>query len=159
MPSSPVQPSAELAASPPLNLDLCHGRLKRRRTLEWACAKERAGGPQMDAVAEDENPLVLDLGGDTDVETEPDVHEAVTPKSNPRSGGGASIVRVESWEEERLVDGDKENRPYRWLKIRHDMVAKTEVDRKGRAQVDVRKERDEDMMDAALALCGLGGRK
>ncbi|KZT63947.1 homeobox-domain-containing protein [Daedalea quercina L-15889] len=151
MPSSPVQPSSpEMGHSPLLDFDFGQGRLKRQRTLEWACARERAGGYQMKAEADGEDPLVLDLGGDTDVETEPDVHEAVTPKSNSR-GEGAGIAGAESWEEQRLVDGDKENRPYRWMKIRKETDAKEIKEAAGRV-------RDEDMMDAALTLCGLGGR-
>jgi len=157
MPSSPVQPrSPEVAHSPLLDFDFGHGRLKRRRTLEWACARERAGAAGghhmgMDMTREGEDPLVLDLGGDTDVETEPDVHEAVTPKSCPRSGCGASIAGTELWEEEGLLDGDKENRSYRWVKVRKDIGTKI-------VGTKEREVRDEDMMDAALALCGLGGR-
>lgn len=156
MPSSPVQPrSPELAPSPLLDFDSTLGhRLKRRRTLEWACARERAGGHQ-DPGHEDGDPLVLDLGGDTDVETEPDVHEAVTPRSYGRGGAGAGIVGADSWEEERMVDGDKENRPQRWMRLRKGADAKMDVDLK---RGPAREASDEDMMDAALALCGLGGR-
>lgn len=158
MPSSPPRPSSpELAPSPLLDFDSAFGhRLKRRRTLEWACARERAGGHQeLGLVEEDGDPLVLDLGGDTDVETEPDVHEAVTPRSYGRGGPGADIVRTESWEEERMVDGDKENRPQRWMRLRNEAEAKMDVDPK---RSPIPEARDDDMMDAALALCGLGGR-
>lgn len=140
MPSSPVQPSTPL-----LDFDSTFGRsLKRRRTLEWACARERGGVHQ-----EDGDPLVLDLGGDTDVETEPD--EALTPRSYSRGGTGAGIVGMESWGEERIVDGDKENRPQRWMRLRKDAP-------KDPKRSLAREASDEDTMDAALALCGLGGR-
>ncbi|KAH9932413.1 homeobox-domain-containing protein [Amylocystis lapponica] len=111
-------------------------RVRRMRTLEWACAAARMEGRAEEAMSEEA--LVLDLGGDTEDEGE---HEAVTPKSSlGRSAGRRSVRGGE----------DKEN-------MAIGAVLQIQTKEAG-AGVQSEAVHDEDVMNAALALCGLGGR-
>ncbi|KAI0937406.1 hypothetical protein AcW1_001395 [Taiwanofungus camphoratus] len=148
MPSSPLAPPPSPHAERAL-LDFGRARMKRMRTLEWACAAARVEGRVETDGKADESALVLDLGGDTEDEGE---HEAVTPKSGQslRTGAAMRNMRRQSGAEDAA---EKENVPVkigRKLGVGIGKVRTKDVD-------EVRNLHEDDVMDAALALCGLGG--
>jgi hypothetical protein len=137
MPSSPPSP-----LSPAIDRDreLIDFGLRRRRsrpTLEWACAVARIHGNRSareEDDAEIEEMVVDAVGGDT--EDEMDIpHEALTPSSSLGSQAGV-------WKSGRRDERVKPVAPYD-LEATPKPVAKTVS--------------EQDVMDAALALCGLGG--
>jgi len=138
MPSSSPVPAVEPQADHDL-LTFGRRRLKRMRTLEWACAAARVGGQTVKGETEpdSEDVLMLDLGGDTEDECE--AHEAVTPKN-----GQSLRVRRRG---RRWVEADKENTP---------IAKENDIWKSGAEKLDSM--HDDDMMNAALALCGLGRR-
>ncbi|KAF9820780.1 hypothetical protein IEO21_01223 [Rhodonia placenta] len=143
MPSSPPSHSSPQADRD--LLDFGRSRLKPIRTLEWACAAARVGGQRnVEREPESDGGLELDLGGDTEDESE--AHEAVTPRNSQIMGAyhrRAQAVRM---------DADKENDPMAKSTLMTGLS--TEMDEDD-GDVNVRTH-DADMMNAALALCGLG---
>lgn len=128
MPSSP-------SASPPREPAYAFSG-RRRRTLEWACAAARPGDREVEnegewSRGEVDAPLeelVLDVGGDTEDEAEGDAHEALTPQGSFSGTQGWAPVS------RRMKNNSRDG------------------------NVRVRAGHDEDMIDAALVLCGLGRR-
>ncbi|KZT01166.1 homeobox-domain-containing protein [Laetiporus sulphureus 93-53] len=147
--SSPVATSPDPKADRAM-LEFVQQRVKRSRTLEWACAAARVGTLESKTkeVSESEDALTLDLGEDSD---DGEVHEALTPSSSQTSiedvDGVCSIKNI----------GREHNVPIR-LERGGSMdyrIRKAAADKR-KGCVGARRMRDEDMMDAALALCGLG---
>lgn len=158
MPSSPASPDSPSKGQSTdlMYLDL-GTRTKSKRTLEWACAAARRnhkkddedmdvstpssiqedpqlakafkfGGREADDPADD---MMLDFGGDTEDEAE--AHEAITPMSTPSS---SQVMKSSRALDEEIADEG----------------GKMDV-------VDTKKDggHDEEMVKAALALCGLSG--
>ncbi|KIJ66557.1 hypothetical protein HYDPIDRAFT_26894 [Hydnomerulius pinastri MD-312] len=128
MPSSPLAPPA----SPPARdfVDF----IGSGRTLEWACAAARLAGKEGRAATAPKRSK--DGDGDAGDETEEDDIEAVTPDGSLGSGDVA-------WRREKGLPGPSQNR-------KPDAPLGS-GNGKGAPQ-------DDDMMRAALALCGLGRR-
>ncbi|CCM02253.1 uncharacterized protein FIBRA_04336 [Fibroporia radiculosa] len=154
MPSSPPTPTCDINKDRVI-IDFGRGRLKRMRTLEWACAAARVGGKDKkreiapDMTAESDGALMLDLGGDTDNEME--VHEVVTPTS-----GKACTPRLERrWTDGMIRDADKENEPIQ-ADIRLEGSGRKECEGLTDDRSSERKNCDQETMNAALVLCGLG---
>ncbi|KAK7695239.1 hypothetical protein QCA50_002429 [Cerrena zonata] len=156
MPSSPASPDSPTRDK---GVELVYlglgARTKSKRTLEWACAAARRNhkkededmdvsmtsssqeDPQLAKAfrfggREAEDPvddMMLDFGGDTEDETE--AHEAITPMSTPSS---SQVMKKSRAPEEGVSDGGE----------KMDIV---ETEKDG--------DHDEEMVKAALALCGL----
>lgn len=146
MPSSPLSPSDSPSAFDRDRelLDFSKTLPRRHVTLEYACAAARVSRRHVNDEDDDVLPqlamnvdedtggsgrmLVTDTGGDTEDETE---HEAITPQSSQNSIGPRRVrSRANLW------DGKE-------------VLADQEVSSK--------ESRDADVMNAALALCGLAG--
>lgn len=135
MPSSPLAPPA----SPPVR-DLV-GFMGNGRTLEWACAVARIAEKEGRAKIPP-RPVSLRRASDAEGdETEEEDIEAVTPEG---SQGFNQIPWSGTKNEPGLHDIPKESALYN--------QALSGEDRKSTVQ-------DDDMMRAALALCGLGRRQ
>lgn len=123
---------------------------KGKPTLEWACAAARVSSRRnLGELADDDadvEPMLLDLGGDTEDESE--AHEAITPSSS--QGRDAKIWRSKS---------AASTQPEREGPSDHLLATpKAKVDTRPliRTKTEVVPTADADVMDAALALCGLG---
>ena len=114
-------------------------------TLEWACAAARVSGRRKLNTEDDEDvePMLLDAGGDT--EDEGEAHEAITPSSS--QGQDAKIWRSRSTASTHIVGSS--NRLLATPKAKVDATPPGEGKQQGASA-------DTDVMDAALALCGLG---
>ncbi|KAF9236834.1 homeodomain transcription factor [Melanogaster broomeanus] len=130
MPSSPLA----APASPP-SRDLVEF-MGSSRTLEWACAAARLAGKDGRGPTAPGRSRGGDAKGDAGDETEEDDVEAVTPDGSLGSGDVA-------WQEKRRVPTP----PQRW---------KLDAPVGSKIVKDVPE--DDDMMRAALTLCGLGQR-
>ncbi|THH30639.1 hypothetical protein EUX98_g3566 [Antrodiella citrinella] len=167
MPSSPVSPiTPERERGRDIELvDFGKkGQGRTKRTLEWACAAARVSGRQDEPEDDARTPVAnastkghvgfmvdvrrpemegLDFGGDTEDESE--AHEAITPSSSQ------SRMNVDPGAPQKKAVGSG-----RKLRSSRD-VQNTKA--KGAIQVMVRSgTHDEEMVNAALVLCGLGKR-
>ena len=175
MPSSPPSPLSPAIERDRELVDFGRARGCRRAarpTLEWACAAARVSGHRhrhrrLDQGGENEgeqgeeegeeegeegageeweedmdvDEMVLDpSGGDTEDEMEDTPHEALTPSSSVDSQGSAG------WR-----GGKKERRARRAVVV--------PVDVEATPKPVVKTVSDQDVMEAALALCGLGARR
>ncbi|KII93140.1 hypothetical protein PLICRDRAFT_694368 [Plicaturopsis crispa FD-325 SS-3] len=145
--STPLPLWASMPSSPPPSppSSPIHLRRARPRTLEWACAAAAArngnGSGRREEKIEVEG--LLDDGDET--EEDDDAHEAVTPK-------GSFSARA-------VYAGDGEHSGVDASGKAVDASGKA-VDASGKAMGGEGKAADdEDMMKAALALCGLGRRR
>ncbi|GBE77364.1 homeobox-domain-containing protein [Sparassis crispa] len=145
LPSSPmVSPSALDPKAERTLVDFGRRRLHGMRTLEWACAAARVEGrvekePVQEQESAEREPseddMVLDLG-------EEDVHEAVAPKTTVS-------CRLHNG-----VESEKPNKENIRVTATFAVYVPVKIRRKsGREAPELR---DEDVMNAALALCGLG---
>ncbi|KAI0347897.1 homeobox-domain-containing protein [Trametopsis cervina] len=141
MPSSPLSPSSPVGNRDREYVDFgMRKKSKSKPTLEWACAAARMSGKRL-LEDDDIEPMVLDVSGDT--EDEGEIHEAITPRS---SAGRDSKIwkskksKADHHSSEHLLATPKANLP-------------AKSTQQTRVQPSVP---DSDVMDAALALCGLG---
>lgn len=138
MPDSPTGPLSPVADSDRDYVDFARRKTKSKPTLEWACAAARMHGRRLFEGDDDVEEMVQDVCEDT--EDEGEVHEAVTPSSS--AGSDSKIWRSKTATKQ---SSDELTTPKAKLPSR----LKEEIE----PQVAVS---DEDVMDAALALCGLG---
>ncbi|KAI0694443.1 hypothetical protein BC835DRAFT_1415341 [Cytidiella melzeri] len=132
MPSSPLSPTGDRDR---VYIDFAmRKKSKTKPTLEWACAAASMS-TRRQLEEGDIEPSLLDMGGDT--EDENDLHEAITPNSS--AGRDAKI-----WEGRDPTAAQDSS-------IHLLMTPKAK--RTARPKITTA---DADVMDAALALCGLG---
>lgn len=139
MPSSPTGRLSPVADRDKEYVDFARRKSKSKPTLEWACAAARMSGKRS-LEDNDIEEMVLDACGDT--EDESDVHEAVTPSSS--AGGEAEIWYKQHTATESSADQLATPKAKPHSRLKEQVEARVTV-------------ADEDVMDAALALCGLGG--
>jgi hypothetical protein len=131
MPSSPVEPPNNSPEATRVFVEFGKGKLRRTRTLEWACAAARLAdkeGKRKDEESLDEEKnigMVVDEGDDTE---EDEAHEAVTPFN--------SFIR-----ETPMRSGGSEKK--------EEVVGRTPMTK------DSRESHDEETINAAMVLCGL----
>ncbi|KAI0095164.1 hypothetical protein BDY19DRAFT_916532 [Irpex rosettiformis] len=143
MPSSPLSPIGDRERE---YVDFTlRKQSKGKPTLEWACAAARVSGRRNLGVEDDKDiePMLLDAGGDT--EDEGDVHEAITPSSS--QGREAKIWRSRSAASTQIES------PSDYLLATPKAKGDPKLLDETKPQVATA---DADVMDAALALCGLG---
>lgn len=137
MPSSPIEPPSNSPEATRVFVEFGRkGKLKRTRTLEWACAAARLSDrkshhghhkrEERDDLDQSNLGLVYDDGGDTEPDED---HEAVTPFHSFRRDGVNSTPSV--------MSEDRQETP------RKDSGEKSKAGH------------DEETMNAALVLCGL----
>ena len=137
MPSSPPSPLSPAIDRDRELLDFGLRRTRSRPTLEWACAAARVAGRTRD----DDDDMLDDMlpgadGGDTEDEMDDIPHEALTPSSSIESQNTI-------WKSRRSAGVS--TRPI------------VPVDVEATPRPSVKPMIEEDVMEAALALCGLGG--
>ncbi|KIP02494.1 hypothetical protein PHLGIDRAFT_50338, partial [Phlebiopsis gigantea 11061_1 CR5-6] len=139
MPSSPPSPLSPAIDRDRELLDFGLRRCRSRPTLEWACAAARVSGRSKDDDGGDQemvDEMLPDAsGGDTEDEMEDTPHEALTPSSSVESQNTI-------WKSRRLASVS--TRPI------------VPVDVEATPRPSVKPMIEEDVMEAALALCGLG---
>lgn len=82
MPSSPSEAPPDSPEATRVIVEFGKSKVRRKRTLEWACAAASLAdreGKRIDEEEEDNVGMVPDEGGDTEDES---VHEAITPYSS-----------------------------------------------------------------------------
>lgn len=147
MPSSPLRPTSPLADRDREYVDFALRKTKTKPTLEWACAAARMSS-KTQSEDDDIEEMVLDASGDT--EDELDLHEAITPSSS--AGRDSKIWRNKKANFKKTEGGSSQISD-------HDHLATPKAKLPSRLKEQVQPSvavPDEDVMDAALALCGLG---